>query len=299
LDAQAGQMPEAIVEGYLDSLLFQVENSMDGDAISFCGPITYGADDLVREEIEDIRGKRSRLIVILETNGGYIEVAQRLADTFRHHYNIVEFVVPNYAMSAGTVLVMSGDAIHMDYYSILGPIDPQTQKAGGQFIPALGYLEKYNTLIEKSYTDDISAAEVAYLIAKFDPAEMYQFEQARELSISLLKEWLVKYKFKDWHKTETRGVTVTQKMKQQRAQMIAKILNRTDRWHTHGRGISMHVLRNELNLRIEDFEEGSHGASVKEYYRLLKSYMMRRGWEAVFHRNTKCIPLSYMEGIAP
>jgi hypothetical protein len=203
----------------------------------------------------------------------------------------VEFVVPNYAMSAGTVLVMSGDAIHMDYFSILGPIDPQIEASSGQRIPALGYLEKYDELRKDPA---VTPAEVAYLIAKFDPAEMYQFEQARELSISLLKKWLVKYKFKDWDRTETRGLVVTQSMKKKRAETIARTLNKTDLWHTHGHGISMEVLRSQLlKLKIEDFEATPYGSVVRDYYQLLKSYMMRRNWAGVFHRRDSYIPLSY------
>jgi hypothetical protein len=37
------------------------------------------------------------------------------------------------------------------------------------------------------------------------------YEQARDLSIALLKKWLVQYKFKDWltHRTNNPGATVT------------------------------------------------------------------------------------------
>src|SRR5579863_7668178 len=102
-------------------------------------------------------------------------------------------------MSAGTVLVMSGDAIHMDYYSLLGPIDPQLERAGSaDLVPALGYLVQFERLIEKSRKGKLTTAELTFLVEKFDPAELYSYEQARELSIALLKEWLVRYKFKNW-----------------------------------------------------------------------------------------------------
>ena len=39
----------------------------------------------------------------------------------------------------------------MDYYSVLGPIDPQVNRGEG-LVPALGYLKKYDELIEKSET---------------------------------------------------------------------------------------------------------------------------------------------------
>lgn len=42
-----------------------------------------------------------------------------------------------------------------------------------------------------------------------DLAELHQFELARDLSITLLKQWLTTYKFKDWTRTETRGIRRT------------------------------------------------------------------------------------------
>jgi hypothetical protein len=87
------------------------------------------------------------------------------------------------------------------------------------------------------------------MIQRFDQAELYQYEQARELSISLLEEWLAKYKFKNWKQTATRGLPVTMSLRRKRAKEIAEELNNTDRWHTHGYGISMAVLQKKLKLQ--------------------------------------------------
>jgi membrane-bound ClpP family serine protease len=170
-------------------------------------------------------------------------------------------------MSAGTVLTMAGDRIFMDYYSNLGPIDPQIAKGDG-FVPALGYLAKYEELIGKSAKGELTTAEMGYLVERFDPAELYSYEQARDLSIDLLKEWLVKWKFKDWIKTETNQRPVSDEMKQQRATEIAAALNDTDRWKSHARGLSMAVIRKELNLKIDDFgEESGMREVISPYYR--------------------------------
>ena len=73
--------------------------------------------------------------------------------------------------------------------------------------------------------------------------ELYQFEQARELSKDLLIKWLSQYKFKNWKETETRMIPVTDEMKRNRAEEIAEQLSLTGRWHSHGRGINMHTLK--------------------------------------------------------
>jgi ClpP class serine protease len=136
----SGPVPQAsssgssndVVEDLLKQRIKALETELQADAISYCGPITFTIDDLIRDAVEKLTPKRDRIAMVLETEGGYIEVAERIARVLRHHYHFVEFIVPNYAMSAGTVLVMSGDVIRMDYYSILGPIDPQVQRAGSR-----------------------------------------------------------------------------------------------------------------------------------------------------------------------
>ena len=172
----------------------------------------------------------------------------------------------------------------MDYYSTLGPIDPQVERSG-QMVPALGYLEQYGRLIEKSQQGLITSAEVSYLIARFDPAELYSYEKARELSVSLLKKWLVRHKFRNWEKTQERGLEVTAEMRAERAEEIARRLNDTKTWHSHSRGISMEVVRRDLKLQIEDFDEVPHrGSRIRTYYKLLQGYIMDRGHEIVLHR---------------
>ena len=207
------------IEQQLDDRILEIEGRHGADAISFCGPIVFGVDDILRIAVEKKhkqRPRRNKLVILLTTLGGYIEVVQRMVDILRSHYKLVDFVIPNYAYSAGTVLAMSGDAIYMDYYSRLGPIDPQVESQTGRPVPALGYLERYNELLKKANTGTISTAEVQILL-QFDQAELYQYEQARELSITLLKQWLVKYKFKNWKKTETRRLKVTKQIKTDRA----------------------------------------------------------------------------------
>ncbi|MGH2844057.1 MAG: SDH family Clp fold serine proteinase [Solirubrobacteraceae bacterium] len=213
---------------------------------------------------------------MLETGGGLVTIAERIAGIFRHHYRRVDFVVPTYAMSAGTVLVMSGDSIHMDYASTLGPIDPQV-RARERYVPALGYLEQYNRFVEKSAKGELTTVEMAYFIQNFDAAELYQYEQERELSIALLEDGLVRYKFKNWKVTETRKIKVTRAMRKERAVEVGRSLNDTKRWHSHSRGIPMEVIRRDLKLLVDDLDDDPKFAqSVHDYFRLLQDYQTRR-----------------------
>lgn len=275
------------IEEQLHSRLAALEEHLKGDVLAYSGPICQGADDEIRDAVEHRFGVRKarkyKLCVILETLGGYIEVAERIAGTFRRHYRKVDFLVPSHAMSAGTVLVLSGDSIYMDYYSTLGPIDPQVER-DGHWIPALGYLKQYKRLIAKSKKNELTNVEAAYFVENFDPAELYQYEQSQKLSIRLLTEWLVQYKFRGWRTTETRGVRVTRAMKEHRAKQVARLLSKTDEWHSHGRGISMAVLRKKAKLKIDDFGEDQElDRLLKSYHRLLTDYMRRVGTRIAAH----------------
>ena len=186
-------------------------------------------------------------------------------------------------MSAGTILALSADRIMMDHLSCLGPIDPQIEK-DGKLVPALSYLDQYERLNKKAQEDELTTAEYA-LLNKLDLGELYQFEQARELSQDLLVKWLSQYKFKSWTRTETKQEPVTESMKVQRAKEIAALLNDPGKWHSHGRAIDMETLRGEeINLEIEDFEcDPDLFQAIRKYFDLLKDYMVREKFPSFVH----------------
>ena len=155
-------------------------------------------------------------------------------------------------MSAGTVFALSADNIYMNYFSQVGPIDPQFL-VDGKWIPGLAYLEKFEELNKKSNQGYLTPLEYG-LVLKLDLADIHRYEQAREHSVELLEKWLPAYMFKDWKKTEANEKDVTPEMKQEKAKEIGQKLNNTKRWHAHSRGISMQTLRDEVGLRIEDFD---------------------------------------------
>jgi len=167
------------------------------------------------EDLRDDKDRRNRLAVILTSPGGSAETVEKLVDIIRHHYGEVYFVIPDEAMSAGTIFAMSGDKIFMDYTSSLGPIDPQVRN-GKEWVPALGYLDQVEKMIRKSASGDLTDAELV-MLQNLDLAMLSRYEQAKNLTITLLKNWLVEYKFRDWktHNTnpslEERGFIKRQK----------------------------------------------------------------------------------------
>lgn len=272
----------------LHDRLSAVEKVFDADALCIAGPMASPLDDLIRAAAEHLRKQyqppRDRLVLLITTEGGYIETVQRIVETLRYHYTYIGCIIPNYAYSAGTVLAMSGDDIFMDYYSRLGPIDPQVDTTTGRLVPALGYLRQWEKLIEKGKDGTLTPVEFQLMIVAFDQAELYKYDQAQKLSVMLLEQWLTQYKFKDWDRTETKKRRVTDRMRKKRAVEIAEALNETEVWHSHGHGISMAVLQDQLKLKIDDLggQPTRHDA-VKEYSGLFVDYMQKIGFEGIIH----------------
>lgn len=267
------------------SHLRAIEDMLEADGLTIISPMQGGLEHRVKIAIEAREKRRRTLFVILNTPGGVVEIVERIVRVLRQHYAEVKFIIPDRAMSAGTVLAMSGDEIMMDYHSCLGPIDPQLVR-DDHLVPALSYLAQYEKLIEKSTQGELSTAELV-LLEKLDLAELHQFELARDLSVDLLKRWLTSYKFKDWNKTETNETIVTTEMKEDRATEIARQLTDQERWLTHSRGIDMQTLRDELRLKIDDFGATPElKKAVWDYFWFLRHYMASNGIESFVHTLT-------------
>ena len=285
-----------IIKDLLTEKCRLLEQRLSGEVLLIRAPMVNPLDDVVRREVESLTSAEkcnSQLIVVLETNGGSVEVVERISDVFRHHFQTVVFVVPNFAYSAGTVLCLSGDEIYMDYYSVLGPIDPQIMNPDGRPVPGLGYLEKYDDLIQRSIRDELSLAELEFLVRKFDPADLFALEQAKNHSKDLIEKWLCKYKFKDWNTREQSGVPVTEEDKVARAGEIAELLSDPTEWKSHGRGIPLRTLTSELiKLKIEDFGiQPDLNKTIREYYDLFIDYCGKIGVEFALHTKIRFLPL--------
>lgn len=283
---------DQIIHDSLTTKLMSLETHFKADVISYFGPIVDGNESFFLQVIEQLTKTKSEnkcLYIILTSQGGSAFAVERYVNIVRHHYNEVNFIIPDYAYSAGTIFCLSGNNIYMDYFSVLGPIDPQVQNKEGKWVPALGYLDKVNEMLEKAKNKTLTQAE--FLILKdIDLAELRAYEQAKELTISLLKKWLVNYKFKNWTRHETTpellDKEVTQEEKEKRAEEIADELGNNKRWKSHRRPISMEILKNDskLKLKIEDYGNlPERQKLIREYYNLLSDYIIKNNFRIFVH----------------
>jgi membrane-bound ClpP family serine protease len=269
------------IKELLNERLAKLEQFFDADVVFFYGAIDLGIQRIFRDFIEELKNSNDahqRLVMLVNSPGGSVETVEKMVEVMRHHYGEVSFVVPDYAFSAGTVLCLSGDRLYMDYSSSLGPIDPQVWN-GKQFVPALGYLDKVNEMIDKSMNGTLSPAEFALLQSQ-DIAMLRRFEQARDLTVTLIKRWLAEYKFRDWttHQTspDKLGQPVTNEEKVARAEEIARLLGDNGYWHSHGRMIGINSVRNLLKLKVDDYSTDAQLRDmIRSYNDLMTDYIAR------------------------
>lgn len=258
----------------LQAKLEALEQFLNADVFVYYGSLAPVSANMFAKLVEDLKAdvvKRDKLYVILTTLGGSAEIVERYVNILRYHYSEINFIVPDYAYSAGTIFCMSGDRILMDYISVLGPIDPQVPNKDNKYVAALGYLDKINEFIDKASKGTLTNAELIWL-KELDLGEIRSFEQARDLTTDLLTKWLANYKFKNWTKHKD-GSDVTSDEKKLRAIEIAKELSDNKKWKSHGKGISIAELR-ALKLKIEDYSQDVQLRSlIRDYYNAMDEYV--------------------------
>ncbi len=123
------------------------------------------------------------------------------------------------------------------------------------------------------------------MLKTLDLAKLALFEQARDLSVDLLKKWLVEYKFKNWtiHRSREGTPPVTVEEKQQRAQKIGEDLANHKRWRSHGRNLDVAKLQ-ELRIEIDDYSDKKDlREAIRGYNDPLTGFVDRTRNEFIMH----------------
>lgn len=265
-----------IIGKFLSQNLLEIEKELNSDVVTIYAPIYPEIESMFSYMLDLKEKKRERLAIILQTDGGYSPTAEKLVRRMRRDYNDISFIIPNYAMSAGTILALSGDRIFMGIDSALGPIDPQiNKKIGGEneWVPAVSYINKFDELVAKSRNNSLSPAEYMMMEKQFNLPELERFKQSIEYTKDLLRLWLSQYKFKDWTDKKT-GKSKTQEEKTKRAEEVADILNDQKIWHNHSRQIHRETLTKVVKLKIDNIEDNPKlKIAIDAYWKLFVDFL--------------------------
>lgn len=213
--------------------------------------------------------KSEDIDVIIETPGGVAEVVEDFVKLIRKHHKHLGIIVPGTAKSAGTIFTMAADEILMGEMSAVGPIDAQIFSNGKRF-SADAFLQGLNKIRTESAENKI--LELAYIpmLQQLSPGEIQHCENAQKFSQTLVKDWLIKYKFSSWLTHNDSGQPVTNEEKEAKADDIAKKLGDHSHWLTHGRSIKIDDLRT-MGLKITDYSADVElNDAIVRYFTLLQ-----------------------------
>jgi len=128
------------------------------------------------------------LDLVLHTPGGETAATESLVDYLHSMFGTnIRAIVPQIALSAGTMIACACRQIVMGKHSSLGPIDPQFGN-----IPAHGIIEEFKRAHAEIKLDPSKIPVWQPIIAKYAPTLIGECEKAIKWSIDMTREWLLR-----------------------------------------------------------------------------------------------------------
>jgi len=193
------------------------------------------------EAIAGLQGEN--LDLILHTGGGSAEATDALVSYLRLKFKHIRIIIPQAAMSAGTMLACSADTLVMGKQSSIGPIDPQfilQTSVGVQSIPAHAILEQFKKAQDDCRDNPKNLNSWLPMLSQYGPALLVRCQDQIDFGKELVGNWLKAYMFVN--ETTTQPDT------------IAEYLSNHANFKTHGKHINIEKVQ-EIGLKIERLED--------------------------------------------
>lgn len=218
-----------------------------------CFTVKDAPGDALMINTGDIQSFMSALIgvkgpvldVILHTSGGVAEATEQIVSYLRAKFSDLRVIVPQNAMSAGTIFACAANRIVMGKHSALGPIDPQLliRHNGGVYsVAAHSLLAEFQLAQASINTPNTNPLLWINKVNMYHPGQLIECQKAINLSKTLVKDWLQRYMFGGMPDA------------QQRAGAVADWLGEHNNFLTHGRPIGIEQARAH-GLVVDALEE--------------------------------------------
>jgi ClpP class serine protease len=127
------------------------------------------------------------LDLMLHTPGGNLAATESLVSYLRSMFGTdIRAIVPQLAMSAGTMIACACREIIMGLHSSLGPIDPQFSG-----VPAHGIVDEFERAAREIKEDPAKISVWQPIIAKYTPTLIGEAQNAIKHSSEIVERWLV------------------------------------------------------------------------------------------------------------
>jgi len=177
------------------------------------------------------------LDIILHTPGGEIAATESIVDYLRKMFGEdITAIIPQIAMSCGTMIACSCKRIIMGKQSNIGPIDPQFNG-----IPVQGVIEEFKRAIKAVKENPSSLPIWQVIVSKYHPTFIGDCEKADEWAKTMVIEWLKTCMFKG------------QSTANEKASKVVEILSAHETTKTHARHIDIDACE-KMGLVIDRME---------------------------------------------
>lgn len=180
------------------------------------------------------------LDLILHTPGGDLAATESIIHYLRSMFGTdIRVLVPQLAMSAGTMIACAAQSIVMGKQSNLGPIDPQI---GG--IPASGVIAEFESAVAEIQKNPAAIPLWQSIIGRYHPTFLGECKHAIDWGQRIATEWLKTGMFESLPDDEA----------VEKAEAIASALSDHGETKSHARHIHIEACE-ELGLKIERLED--------------------------------------------
>jgi ATP-dependent protease ClpP protease subunit len=178
------------------------------------------------------------LDLILHSPGGSIEATQSIVDYLHKMFGSnIRAVIPQIAMSAGTMMACSCRSIFMATHSNLGPIDPHLRD-----VPCYGVIQEFRRAYKEVKRDTTKALLWQVIIGQYRPTFLSQCENSIKWSNAFVRDQLATVMFAG----ESDAF--------QKASRIVKLLTDYRGNKTHNRHIHYEECK-AMGLKVERIED--------------------------------------------
>jgi hypothetical protein len=178
------------------------------------------------------------LDLILHTPGGSIASTEAIVGYLHQVFaSDIRVIVPQVAMSAGTMIACSSREILLGKQSSLGPIDPQIRG-----VPAQGVINEFKQALEDYKIDNHSIVLWQQIIGKYQPTFLGQCKQAIDWTNAFVSSQLETIMFAGDPDAK------------EKAERIVQALGDTDAHKAHERHIPFNKCK-EMGLKVRMLEE--------------------------------------------
>lgn len=130
--------------------------------------------------------KSKGLDLILHTPGGEIAATESIVNYLKEIFgNDIRAIIPQIAMSAGTMMALSCKELIMGKESNIGPIDPQFNG-----VSCDGVIEEFKQACDDIKKDPTQIPLWQVIIGKYHPTFLGDCVKAKEWSQQMVKDWL-------------------------------------------------------------------------------------------------------------